>query len=123
VDEKREKREYKEAAKRERLAEESRLQFIRASLKFPEGRDFFYWLLSITGLNANCFSTNALTTAFNCGQTNIGQIIQGKMIEADPDLYLMMLKEQENARRAQAGPAADNNDDDLIDGRENNPYN
>ncbi len=77
-----------------------RIQFIRGALTLPQGRDFFYWLLGITGLKANPFATNALTMSFNCGSMNVGQQIELALIEADSELFLAMLKEQEDARRA-----------------------
>lgn len=80
-------------------AELRRNEFARGALTFAQGREFFYWLLSITALKANPFTTNALAMSFNCGQMNVGQQIEGLLTTLSPENYLLMLKEQEDARR------------------------
>lgn len=93
-----ERKAYKAAQKRAVADEAERVEFVRACLGIPAGRKFFYHLLGHSGLNANPFTTNALTTAFKCGTVNEGQYLQGLLIAASPSLYLEMLKEQENVR-------------------------
>lgn len=95
------KRRKRRLDKLEREQRANRVQFLRAALSHKQGRDFFYWLLGITGLKANPFAANALSTSFNCGSMNVGQQVELALIEADSKLYLEMLKEQEDARRAE----------------------
>lgn len=78
--------------------EAARKDFIRASMGLRQGREYFYWLLGITNLNANPFTSNALTTAFNCGEANVGQQVRDHLIAVSPDHYLTMLKEKEDER-------------------------
>lgn len=94
-----EKRYNQWLVKRDREQSARRQLFLQGALSMPEGREFLYWLLSITSLRANPYTRNALDTAFNCGQMNVGQRIEEAIITASPDFYLTMLKEQENARQ------------------------
>ena len=84
----------------ERARALARSDFVREAMKLRQGREYFYWLLGITGLNANPFTTNALTMSFRCGEVNIGQQVRDHMIEVAPDHYLAMLKEKEDERLA-----------------------
>ena len=79
-------------------------EFISEALKLRHGREFFYWMLSLCHIGHNPFTTNALTTSFACGELNIGQQLQARIIEVAPQHFLDMLteqqKEQEDARHA-----------------------
>jgi hypothetical protein len=59
-------------------------------------RELFWWLLSITRVSGQPFTTNALTTAFNCGELNVGQQVLAKLIEVDPAIYVRMQQEHQN---------------------------
>lgn len=67
-----------------------------AVLKFmsdKEGRAWFYDLLVRCHIYQNPFSTDPLRMAANCGEMNIGQQVLIEIEGADPQLYLLMLKE------------------------------
>jgi hypothetical protein len=93
-----EQKAYRREKRREREADLAKRDFVRAGMQHRQGREFFYWLLAITGLKSNPFTTNALTMSFKCGEANIGQQVQGLLIEVAPKLYLEMLEEQESDR-------------------------
>jgi hypothetical protein len=104
-----EQKAYRREKRREREADLAKRDFVRAGMGHRQGREFFYWLLGITGLKSNPFTTNALSTAFRCGEANIGQQIEGLLIEVAPKLYLEMLEEQESGRsRTDDSDPADN---------------
>ena len=64
-----------------------------------EGRKFLWWLLEIGRIGMQPFAGNALNTAFNCGELNVGQRILDRIISVSPDGYLMMMKENESERK------------------------
>lgn len=84
--------------------------FMQESLKLREGREFFYWLLGLCHIGHNPFTTNALTTSFTCGELNIGQQVQARIIEVAPQHYLHMLVEQQEE---QADATRDANTDSF----------
>lgn len=73
-------------------------QFIKAALGTREGRDYFWWLLEVSGLNHNPHTSNALNTAFNCGQMNVGQQLLAHIMTVAPEGYFNMLKEREKEK-------------------------
>lgn len=95
-------KEQKKAEKKirvlEKQAEIDRNDFIREAMKLRQGREYIYWLLSITNLHANPFTGNALMTSFRCGELNIGQQIREHVIAMAPTEFLTMLQEKENDR-------------------------
>lgn len=110
-------RAIRKATKRYRDAERvkalNRRDVIRALAQHKSGREFLYWLLELGHLGKNPFSTNALATAFSCGEANISQQVQAEIIEAAPNDYMLMLKEQEDARRAYDTAADDERSTEL----------
>lgn len=116
MDEKLEKKAYRDRVKLEALRQGNRDKFIQAALGTAEGRDYFYWLLEICKTGRNPFSTDALAMAFSCGEINVGQQVQAHIIEATPEAYLTMLlerqKEEVNGRRdSTSGDGTDRGDD------------
>lgn len=67
---------------------------IRKILSDSEGRRFLWWLLEIGRVNAQPFTTNAITTAFNCGELNVGNQVLARIVEVDPASYVRMQMEQ-----------------------------
>jgi hypothetical protein len=87
----------KEKIKEARFTQERRLQILKDFLGSPDGRAWFYDLLGECGIYRNpaiFASTNA--TFFSCGEINIGQKILAQITEADPGLYMQMLKESKD---------------------------
>lgn len=68
-------------------------------LKQPQGRKFLWHLLGMCHIGHQPFTTNALTTAFNCGELNVGQRILSELLEVDALGYVTMQKEMTNVDR------------------------
>jgi hypothetical protein len=77
---------------------------LRSVMSVAKGRRLIYWLLSIGKLGVNPFTGNALQTSFNCGELNVAQTLQARVIALAPNFYLEMLKEMEDER---SGDSAD----------------
>lgn len=86
---------------------------IKALVQLKEGRMFLYWLLDIgMAIGTNAFATNAMITAFNCGQQNVGNQVLGRLCEVAPDSYLQMLKEISDERNTRNAAIAKYNNAD-----------
>jgi hypothetical protein len=90
-----ERRQVERLQKLAREREAAMNDFIQGAMRVPQGRVFFYELLAMCKIGVNPFTTHALTTAFNCGERNIGDQIQARLTVLSPNLYLQMLKEQQ----------------------------
>lgn len=64
-------------------------------LSSNSGREYLWWLLSISRIGQNAHTNNALSTAFNCGEQNIGQQILAHILEINPAGYVQMMREQQ----------------------------
>lgn len=93
--------EQREAAKASqnqyKREQEERDSVVTVLLNDPKGREYLWWLLSITRVNSNPYTANALATSFACGEQNIGQQILAHILEVNPAGYVQMLKEKLNA--------------------------
>lgn len=97
-DERAEKRKNDKQRKAAAFAAVQRNEFVKAALSTKEGKAYFYWLLEICNMGRNPYAVNALSTAFNCGEMNIGQQVQAHIIENAPAKFLEMLAEKEKER-------------------------
>lgn len=104
------RRNQRKAAKVARREQEMRNRFISRALSEPDGQAYFFWLLGITKLGSNPFTGNALTSAFNAGELNVGQQIQAHIIEVAPMAYFQMLEAREKERLNDYRTAADADD-------------
>jgi hypothetical protein len=107
MDEKAEKRQQQKLNALSRQSKLRRDQFVRAALETREGREYIYWVLELTKLGRNAFTSNALTTAFACGEQNVGQQVQAHIIEVAPNAFLKMLAEKEEERLNAVRPDTD----------------
>jgi hypothetical protein len=115
MNEKLEKKMLKDQQKLEALRQANRNKFVSLALATSEGRDYFYWLMSLCRVGQNVFSTDALAMAFRSGEVNVGQQVQAHIIEASPQAYLNMLverQEEEKYGRAIDGDTDSNGDSD-----------
>jgi len=83
---------------------------VRALLQHVEGREYLYWLMEIGHIGRNPFASNALISAFNCGELNVGQQIQSHVIEVSAEGYLQMLREKQEEQEDD-GPTSDDDPD------------
>jgi hypothetical protein len=71
---------------------------VSKTLADAEGRKFLWWLLEIGRIGHQPYANNALNTAFNCGELNVGQRILDRIISVSAEGYLTMMKENESER-------------------------
>lgn len=69
--------------------------FVSAAMGTREGREYFWWLMEIAHIGRNPFTSNALSTSFECGELNIGQQVQAHIMEIAPGHYLKMVQEKQ----------------------------
>jgi len=69
---------------------------ISVAAQSREGREFLWWLLQIGKVGTQPFTTNALTTAFQCGELNVGNAILERLITVNPAIYVQMQQENQN---------------------------
>lgn len=83
----------KETVKKARNVLLAKQEILRDFLATPEGRRYFYDLLTTCGVYRNPFSRDAGMMAFSCGEMNVGQKILVDLENASPELYLLMVRE------------------------------
>lgn len=87
----------KEKIREARFTHERRLEILRDFLSGPEGRAWFYDFLSECGVYQNpAVVTNVHLTFHNLGEANVGRRVLAQITEADPGLYMQMLKEAQD---------------------------
>jgi len=67
----------------------------RVLLTLPKGRKALWWLMQIGKIGVNPFAGERNLTDFQCGELNVGQQIQARMMQVNPDGYVNMLKERQ----------------------------
>jgi len=77
---------------------EERREFIRKALRDPGGQRLLLWLLEISKVGNQPFTSNALTTAFQCGELNIGNQLLADLMETDPAGYVNMTSRRDAER-------------------------
>lgn len=78
------------------------LNDIREIMAFRKGRRFMWRMLENAGIYKSSFALENAIMAFNEGQRNIGLMLLADIMEAAPEKYNLMMKEQkeyENERR------------------------
>jgi hypothetical protein len=88
---------------------------LRNLLSTPQGRAFMWWMLSTAGVFSNPYTSNALQTAFNCGNMNYGQILLARIMEEQPGQYLLMTEENANRAAVLEKELKDSNDAHELD--------
>lgn len=95
-------REIEKQVKRDRTRRKAREaeidESLRSVMSVPKGRRLIYWLLGLGKLGQNPMSGNALQTSFNCGELNVAQTLQARVLALAPNFYFEMVKEMEDER-------------------------
>ncbi len=105
-----ERKELRKARKFEARIQQEIDNATRALLQSGDGRQFLWWLLEIGRYGQVPFTGNALTTAFQCGELNVGQQLLAQLTSVDPEGFLNLLKERNDDRHDEP-----NRDDDTDD--------
>lgn len=92
-------REAREQARREKVAHDAKLANMRWLMSSEQGRRFMWDLLATAGVFRISFTGNS-TTFFNEGMRNVGLLMQTLIMEACPELYLKMMLEAADERKA-----------------------
>lgn len=72
---------------------------LRNMMLKPENRKWFFALLTKCHILQNPFSRDQLIMSFSCGEMNIGQQVFIEMNEACPELYALMMDENNPVRK------------------------
>ena len=79
-------------------AHDQRTETLRWIMHRMDGRKWIYETLILCHCYHNPYSKDPIAMAFNCGELNIGQQILVQVENADPSLYLLMLRENNEAQ-------------------------
>lgn len=90
-------RQVKERNRELKRAEQDRMRTIRWLMSTKDGRKWVWDLLEKAHVNSSSFATNALITAHNEGERNIGLWVMADVTTFAPDHYVLMLSENSNA--------------------------
>src|SRR6516164_5649150 len=77
----------------DRASQESVDAFLRHSMGLVDGRRYFHGLLVRCHVFANPYTGRAGTTAFACGELNVGQQVLADIMRIAPDEYVQMMRE------------------------------
>lgn len=87
----------------QRIARE-RAAVVTSVMQVRAGREFFYNILSQLGAFRTPYREgDSHATAFNCGMQNAGIMVLATVIEAAPDHYMTMLKENSDGGNPNPG--------------------
>lgn len=64
----------------------------------PQGRRFYWRLMTHCGIYKNSFTGNS-QTFFNEGMRNVGLKLMGDLMENAPEMYILMIKENKHDDR------------------------
>ena len=88
-----EERRRRDAKKKAHITEQQDKEALQFIMSHASGRRFIYRWLGICGLYRSSF-TGDNATFFNEGRRDIGCQLLAEVVDTDPDMYLTMLKEQ-----------------------------
>lgn len=82
-----------------RVREFERKVVLRSVMSVKAGREWMFNLLGECGIYRTPYAPgDSYATAFNCGQQNVGLRLVASLVEACPDDYTRMMKEQSDDR-------------------------
>jgi hypothetical protein len=87
----------KTALGRQRVTDE---QVVKLLLSTEPGRSWVWRQLEFCHVFAQSFDGEALGTAFNEGQRSVGLRLIGEVTRADPEAYVLMMREAADGRYA-----------------------
>jgi hypothetical protein len=113
----------------EKKWEEFDLTEIREAIQFlasnRRGQKLLWRILQLGRVNTQPMAADPYATAFNCGELNVGNGVLALILDANPQIYLSMMQENEHewsARRAELDRVvADATSDPTASGRDDDP--
>jgi len=88
------KGQVKEASKKQKLGRDQELEDVRHVLSTKAGRRFYWRLLAFSGLYQSSADGRGNIWLLE-GQRNVGLLLNVDMMEANPNAYLLMIKENQ----------------------------
>lgn len=73
-----------------------RTETIKKIMGMQDVRKWLFEVLTWTGIGRNPFSSDAMLMSHSCGEMNIGLQIRSAIETAAPELYLQMMRENNN---------------------------
>lgn len=74
------------------------LEILASFMRHPAGRRWLYKSLAKCHIFTTSFMADALHTAFAEGERMVGLYLTTELLQANPDLYFVMLREQQSVR-------------------------
>jgi hypothetical protein len=93
-------------------AQDSADAFLHNSMGMADGRSYFHSILVRCHVFANPYAGDAGSTAFACGELNVGQQVLADIMRVCPDEYIKMMREA-NARDAADDSRRTRSDEDT----------
>jgi hypothetical protein len=84
------------ARKKSSRTRADRLEFVKASMSFEQGRAWFYDLLVFCHVFETTFDEDPLRMAFKASRHNVGLRILDDIQTASPENYMTMIKENKS---------------------------
>lgn len=88
----------READARKKVVRGQEIADVKWLMSSPRGRRVMWRLLELSGPFRLSFDTNAMKMAFNEGNRNVGNQLLNEVMTLCPELYPVMVKEQEYDR-------------------------
>lgn len=85
-------------SEKSRLEADEQDNDLRWLMSSKRGRKIVWGLLDRAGVFRITFNTNAMQMAFSEGNRNYGNYLLSSLMDVCPDLYVAMLREQNNGR-------------------------
>ncbi len=93
----------READARKRLVRETEIADVKWLMSSKKGRRFMWRLLDLSGPFRLSFDPNAMRMAFNEGNRNLGNQLFDEVMTLCPEMYPVMVKEQQDGKRNSDG--------------------
>jgi hypothetical protein len=108
-------KQVKKARRKEKRMEAQRLLDLREILSSAANRRFVWWLLGEAGVNQSVMRGGIPMALFYAGQQDFGHKLYARIIENEPDLYLLMQSEAVGEQKLEAAEAARNAKPEISD--------
>lgn len=102
-------KQVQDARLQERMLQQTEIEDVRFIIKTPQGRRFIWRVLSTCGMYSQSAVDSGSWTYFNEGRRSVGLKLLDKILMADPESYLAMIKENKEAVDKKAAPKKGNN--------------
>ena len=89
------KKQVEEAAGKERRGRMREIDDIKAILATPQGRRFLWRMMGFCGITESVFTGKNASTHYRAGKQDVGHFVLGEIVEAAPERYLEMMKENQ----------------------------